>query len=129
MKEYALAIIAGMWLADGVILLAVPRFIIDHVRTAIEINVALWPWQLFAVVAGIILFWAGLELRYQPLWICMAGGMVSKGLFLAFAPALWRDRIVAWSLGREDVDYRFWGLGLCTLALLLLHALGWIGQE
>ena len=129
MKEYALAIIAGMWLADGVVLVAVPRFIIDQVRTAIQIKTAFWPWQLFAVVAGIVLFWGGLELRYQPLWICAAGGMVCKGLFLSFAPAPWRDRLVAWSLGREDVDYRFWGLGLCTLALLLLHALGWIGQE
>jgi hypothetical protein len=27
------------------------------------------------------------------------------------------------------VDYRFWGLGLCTLAVLLLHALGWIGNR
>ncbi len=129
MKEYALAMIAGMWLADGVVLLAVPRFIIDHGRTAIQSNIALWPWQLFAVVAGLVLFWAGLELRYQPLWICTAGGMICKGLFLSLAPAPWRDRIVAWSLGREDVDYRFWGLGLCALAVLLLHALGWIGQE
>jgi hypothetical protein len=129
MKEYALAIIAGMWLADGLALLVVPRFIIDHVRSTIQINTALWPWQLFAVVAGILLFWAGLELRYQPLWICAAGGMVGKGLSLAFAPAQRRERVVAWSLGREDVDYRFWGLGLCTLAVLLLHALGWIGRE
>jgi hypothetical protein len=27
------------------------------------------------------------------------------------------------------VDYRFVGIGLCTLAALLLHALGWLGQE
>jgi len=129
MKEYALAIIAGMWLADGIALLVAPRFIIDHVRSAIQINTALWPWQLFAVVAGILLFWAGLELRYQPIWICTAGGMVCKGLFLAFAPLQKREGFVGWALGREDVDYRFWGLGLCTLAVLLLHALGWIGQE
>jgi len=129
MKEYALAVIAGMWLADGVALLGAPRFVIDHVRTIIQIDTALWLWQLFAVVAGIALFWAGLELQYQPLWICAAGGMVGKGASLAFAPAHRREQLVAWSLGREDMDYRFWGLGLCTLAVLLLHALGWIGQE
>lgn len=129
MKEYALAIIAGMWLADGLALLVAPRFIIGQVRTAIQINITLWPWQLFAVLAGIVLFWAGFELRYQPLWICAAGGMVCKGLFLAFAPTQRRERVVAWSLGRGDVDYRFWGLGLCALAVLLLHALGWIGQQ
>jgi len=30
---------------------------------------------------------------------------------------------------REDIDYRFCGLGLCTLAILLLYALGWIGRS
>ena len=25
----------------------------------------------------------------------------------------------------EDIDYRIRGLGLCTLAVLLLYALGW----
>ncbi|MBI3357620.1 MAG: hypothetical protein HY038_12810 [Nitrospirae bacterium] len=129
MKEYALAMIAGMWLADGLALLLLPRFVIDHVRTAIQITTALRPWQLSSVFVGTALFWAGLELQYQPLWICAAGGMVCKGIFLAFAPAPRREQLVAWSLGREDVDYRFWGRGLSTLAVLLLHALGWIGQE
>lgn len=128
-KEYALAIIAGMWLADGLALLIAPRYIIDHVRAAIQLNTTLWPWQLFAVMAGMVLFWAGFDLPYQPLWICAGGGMVGKGLFLALAPASNRERVVAWSLGREDVDYRFWGLGLCALAVLLLHALGWVGQK
>ena len=27
----------------------------------------------------------------------------------------------------KDIDYRIRGLGLCTLAVLLLYALGWIG--
>jgi hypothetical protein len=129
MKEYALGLIAGMWLADGIALLVAPRFIITRVRTAVQLNAALWPWQLFAVAAGLILFWAGLELRYQPLWICAAAGMVVKGLFLTLAPARTRERVVTWSLGREDVDYRFWGLGLCTLAVLLLHALGWFSAS
>jgi len=128
MKEYALAMIGGMWLVDGLALLVAPRFVIDHVRTAVQTTPALHPWQLFLVAVGAVLFWAGLGLRYQLLWICAAEGMVCKSLFLAFASAQMRDQLVAWSLGREDVDYRFWGLGLCTLAVLLLHALGWIGQ-
>ena len=128
MKEYALAAIAGIWLADGVMLLVAPRFVVDRVRHAVHANMALWPWQLFAVVAGVILCVAGLELRYQPLWVLSAGGMVFKGLFLAFGPRSWRERVVAWFLSRETVDYRFGGLGLCTLAVLLLHALGWLGE-
>lgn len=99
MEEYALAMIAGVWLADGVALLVAPRFVIDHVRMAIQINTALWPWQLFAIVAGVVLLWAGRELQYQPLWICAAGGMLSKGVFLAFAPAQMREKLMAWSLG------------------------------
>lgn len=129
MREYALAAIAGMWLADGVSLLIAPQFVIKRVRAAVEAHMALWPWQLLSAVAGVILGITGLDLQHQPLWLLCAGGMSLKGLFLAFGPKLWRERALAWSLGREDVDYRFWGLGLCTLAALLLHALGWIGQE
>jgi hypothetical protein len=129
MKEYALGMIAGIWMADGLALLVAPRFIIDHIRLATHINMTVWPWQLFAITAGIALLVGGLDLRYQPLWICAAIGMLCKGLFLLLAPAQKRDSVMAWSLGREDVDYRFWGLGLCALALLLLHALGWIGAE
>lgn len=128
-KEYALAMIAGMWLADGIALLLAPRFIIDHLRTAFQIHSALWPWQLFAIAAGVVLLIAGFDLRYQPLWTCTAGGMMAKGMFLAGAPSAWRERVVGWLLAREDVDYRFWGLGLCALAVLLLHALGWLGYE
>lgn len=129
MKEYALAMIAGMWLADGIALIIAPRFIIENVRNAISLRTALWPWQWSAVVAGLVLLLAGFDLRYQPLWWCVAAGMMGKGIFLASAPSAPRERLVQWLLGREDVDYRLWGLSLCTLAVLLLHALGWIGQE
>lgn len=129
MKEYALAMIAGMWLADGIALLALPRFIINHLRLAVHMPTALWPWQLLAITAGAVLLIAGFDLRYQPLWTCIAAGMMAKGIFLAGAPGAWRDRVVSWLLAREDVDYRLWGLGLCTLAVLLLHALGWLGRE
>ena len=127
-KEYALAMIAGMWLADGVALLVVPRFIVNAARAVVHIKARLWPWQIVAMVAGGLLFWAGWDLRYQILWVCTATGMVSKALFLVAAPSAWQERVVGWVLAREDIDYRFGGLGLCTLAVLLLHALGWIGQ-
>ena len=129
MKEYIGAVIAGMWLADGVALLLAPSFNIHHVRAAIQIKFARWPWRASAAIGGVMLFWTGLGLRYQALWIGVAGAMVCKGLFLALAPAAWRDRLLTWTLAREEVDYRFWGLGLCALAVLLLHALGWIGKE
>ncbi|MBX9692017.1 MAG: hypothetical protein K2Z81_06510, partial [Cyanobacteria bacterium] len=63
----------------------------------------------------------------HPLWVMTATVMLVKGLFFALGPITWRTRLVEWCLNREEVDYRFVGIGLCTLAVLLLHALGWLG--
>jgi uncharacterized protein YjeT (DUF2065 family) len=129
MKDYALAAIAGIWLADGLSLLLVPRFVVERLREVIRQQPTIWTWQWLSVVAGAILLIAALPLRYQPLWFLTALCMLIKGIFLALGPKTWRLRLVEWGLNREDVDYRFVGIGLCTLAALLLHALGWLGQE
>ena len=50
--------------------------------------------------------------------------MVIKSGFLAWGTADWRTPLLSWCFTREAVDYRFFGLWLCTLAVLLLHALG-----
>jgi len=124
--DYALTTIAGIWFADGLLLLLVPRFIITHLRQTLAESPAILRWEWLAVAGGGIVLTAGQHLHYQPLWIITAGVMIVKGLFLAMGPSTWRTRVLDWCLSREDVDYRFWGLGLCTLATLLLHALGWI---
>lgn len=129
MKDYALAAIAGIWLADGLSLLLVPRFVVERLREVLREQPTIWTWQWLSVVAGAVLLVAALPLRYQPLWFLTALAMLTKGLFLALGPESWRSRLVGWCLNREDVDYRFVGIGLCTLAALLLHALGWLGQE
>lgn len=129
MRDYALAAIAGIWLADGLSLLLVPLFMVERLREVIRQQPTIWTWQWLSVVAGAVLLFAALPLRYQPLWILTALAMLIKGLFLALGPEAWRSRLVEWCLNREDVDYRFVGIGLCTLAALLLHALGWLGQE
>lgn len=129
MKDYALAAIAGIWLADGLSLLLVPRFMVERLREVIRQQPTIWTWQWLSVVAGTVLLFEAIPLRYQPLWILTALAMLIKGLFLALGPEAWRSRLVEWCLNREDVDYRFVGIGLCTLAALLLHALGWVGQE
>lgn len=126
--DYALAAIAGIWLADGVVLLLVPRTVMTQVRDVVQQSPRLLQWELLSIVAGLFLAFAGRELPYQPLWFITAGGMVGKGLFLTVGPQSWRDRMFAWCEAREDVDLRFWGLGLSSLAVLLLHALGWIGR-
>lgn len=128
MKDYALAFLAGVWLADGVSLLIAPRAVIDRVREIARINPAVFRWQILGIGAGLALLALGLDLAYQPLWTITAVGMIGKSLFLWLGPAGLRDRALAWCSARDDVDYRFWGLGLCALAVLLLHALGWIGR-
>ena len=129
MRDFALATIAGIWFADGLLLLAVPRFIITHLRQTLTESPAILHWEWLAVVGGGIVLIAGQSLAYQPLWIITAGGMIVKGLFLSVGPSKWRNLVLEWCLSREDVDYRFWGLGLCALAMLLLHALGWISRS
>jgi hypothetical protein len=128
MKEYALACLAGVWLADGVALLTAPRVVMNQVREIVLNKPGIFRWQILAVAAGFALVVLGLDLRYKLLWIIAGLGMTVKGLFLWLGSGTLRDQLIEWCLTRENVDYRFWGLGLCTLAVLLLHALGWIGR-
>ncbi len=128
MKEYALAFLAGIWLTDGVTLLAAPRAIMNRVWEVTSNKPDMFRWQALAVAAGLALLVLGLDLPYRLLWITVGAGMVAKGLLLWLGPKVLRDRLLEWCMAREDIDYRFWGLGLCTLAVLLLHALGWIGR-
>lgn len=128
MNEYVLVFLAGVWFADGVSLLIAPRAVMDRVRGAAVNSPGIFRWQIVSVAAGLALLILGWPLAYRPLWIITALGMITKGLFLWLGPAGLRARLVAWCVAREEVDYRFWGLGLCALAVLLLHALGWIGQ-
>jgi hypothetical protein len=51
-----------------------------------------------------------------------------KSSLLAWGPAPWRESLLNWCFSREAIDYRFIGLGLCALAVLLLHALG-LGRQ
>lgn len=129
MVTYVLAAIAGIWMADGVALLVAPRHVMAHVRAALALAPSLLRWQGAAACLGVVLLLGTEGIHYQPLWMVTGSAMVLKGLFLAVGPEPWRHWLVDWCLQREDVDYRFWGLGLCALAALLLHALGWIGNR
>lgn len=129
MNHYVLAAIAGIWLADGLSLLIAPRFVIERVREALQMNPSLRFWQLLSAAAGIALLLGTREFPYQPLWTLTATVMMIKGVFLAWGFPAWRSLVIEWCVQREDVDYRFVGIGLCTLAVLLLHALGWLGHE
>lgn len=127
--RYLLALIAGLWLADGLAFLVAPRRIMDLLKQALELSPTLVRWGGLAALLGIILLVGGQGLRYQPLWAIVGIVMMLKGLFLTFGPDGWRRLVLAWCLQRDEVDYRFWGLGLCALAILLLDALGWLQGE
>lgn len=122
-----MAAIAGIWMADGLSLLVAPRQVMARVREMLVLSPGLLRWEGVAAFLGILLLLGGGGLHYQPLWMVAGTAMIVKGLFLALGPGRIRKDVLEWCLQREDVDYRFWGLGLCTLALLLLHALGWLG--
>ena len=127
--NYLLAAIAGVWMADGLALLLAPRQVITRLREVLALSPAMLRLEGVAACLGILLLLGTEGLHYQPLWLITGTAMVMKGVFLAVGPEQWRQWVVGWCLEREDVDYRFWGLGLCALALLLLQALGWLGND
>ncbi len=123
--EYVLAAISGIWIADGLSLLVAPKQVIARVREVVELSPRILKWEAFASLLGLILLLGTQDLSYHLLWLIIGASMVLKGLFLAWGPEPLRDRVLTWCLQRDDIDYRFWGLGLCTIAILLLHALEW----
>lgn len=127
--KYVLAAIAGIWMADGLALLVAPSQVIARMREVLALSPTMLRWEALASGLGVILLLGTEGIRYQPLWMIAGTVMVAKGLFLAVGPERWRHVLLQWCLHREEVDYRFWGLGLCALALLLLHALGWLGNQ
>ena len=124
-----MAALAWIWPDDGIALLVAPRYIITQVRELLPQSPAILQWELIAIFGGVFLFFAAPELPYQWLWMVTAGDMIAKGGFLSIGTHSWRGSVIDWCGGREDIDYRFWGLGLCALAVLLLYALGWIGRS
>lgn len=127
--KYILAAIAGIWMADGLSLLVAPRHVVTRMREVLEVSPTMFRWEGLSVLLGLLLLAGGEGLRYQPLWVLCGVVMMLKGMVFFVGPERWRHLALDWFLGREDVDHRFFGLGLCALALLLLHALGWLGTE
>ncbi len=129
MKSFVLGALAVIWMTDGLALLIAPRYIVKYVREMIAQSPSIYRWGVFSAVAGTALSVFSFDLLFHPLWIGVGIAMMLKGCGLWLAPERLRDPVVTWCLSREDVDYRFVGLGLCGLAVLLLRALGWIGAS
>ncbi len=128
MTPYVLATVAGIWMADGVCLLIAPGLLIAKLREMLTRSPSLFRWEVIPMIFGLVLIASAQDFRYQPLWTVTGSAMIAKGIFLLASPSSWRQPVLDWCMSREEVDYRFLGLGLCTLAILLLHALGWVGS-
>lgn len=120
--------IAGLWMADGLALLVAPERMIAMLRQSLIVSPKFLKWGGLAGLLGLALLVGTQSIAYQPLWIIVGLSMVAKGIFLYAGSDLWRISLVKWCLEREPVDYRIWGLGLCTLSILLLDAMNW-GRE
>lgn len=120
---YLLAAIALIWLADGLALLAAPRPVVTLLRETLTASPRLLRWEAVAAALGVGLLVAAPALWLGALWGVTGAVMIVKGLFLAGGPPALRQRVLEWWLGLDDVDYRLWGIGLCTLAVLLFRAL------
>ena len=127
--SYLLMIIAGLWMADGIVLLVAPLRMIALLKESLAASPGMMNWSVVsAVLGGILILQVG-ELDYRPLWFVAGLAMIAKGLFFLLGSPEHRRLVVKWCLTREAVDYRFWGLGLCTLSVLLLDALGAWGSK
>ncbi len=111
-------------MADGLALLCVPLPVIRRVQESLQQSPHLLRWQAVGVGLAVILIIHSAQLPYQALWWIAGGAMGIKSAFLAWGPPAWRMSFLSWCFSREAIDYRFIGLGLCALAVLLLHALG-----
>ena len=112
-------------MADGVALIFWPQRVIGTLRQSLIVAPGFLRWGGLAALLGIFLLFGTREIAYQPLWVFVGMSMIAKGIFLYGGSDRLRLRVVKWCLEREAVDYRIWGLGLCTLSVLLLDALNW----
>lgn len=113
-------------MADGLALLVAPLRIVEQVRQALSTSPTLAKWSGLTLVGGLILLVQASALPYPVLWMVTGFAMVAKGGFFLLSNDEMRQSVLQWCLSREAVDYRFWGLGLCTLSVLLIHACGWL---
>lgn len=121
--------LAVIWAIDGLALLFTPRAVMGFMRDSLDQEGRLARWWGLTGIMGLVLLRLPDTFRFQPLWLIVGGAMIAKGLFVGLAPERWRRPALTWSLSREDVDYRLWGLALCTLALLLGNGLGVFGPQ
>jgi hypothetical protein len=128
-KDLLLPLLAGVWMLDGLCLLAIPLLIVQNVRELLARSPRMLYWEIVSIILGSVLIATSWDGSSWLLWSGVGSTMIAKGLFLLAGPSSWRQPAIEWCLSREAVDYRFVGLGLVTLALLLFRTLGWLAHS
>lgn len=114
-----LAAIGLIWLASGLVLIAVPRWWSDLV-TALGTR----PDRRFAtaqvmILIGLALVVGAASLQTVWLWGILGTIAVLKGMFFLGAPAWMRARVVDWWCRSPTWSHRIAGLAMVGLAVLL----------
>lgn len=97
---------------------------IGQIRQTLVASPSMRRWSGVTLVAGMILLLEASALTCQGLWMVIGVAMVVKGGFFLLSNEDTCRSALQWCVSREAVDDRFWGLGLCALSMLLIHALG-----
>ncbi|HKN86731.1 MAG TPA: hypothetical protein VJV04_07730 [Nitrospiraceae bacterium] len=108
--RYVLAMIAGIWMADGLALLVAPRHVMVQVRDVLAIAPKILSWEGLAAGLGICLLAGTRGLHYEILWTMTGAAMVLKGVFLMMGPEPWRQRALEWCLSARTSTIDFGGL-------------------
>ncbi len=128
-RDLLLPVIGGLWMFDGLCLLAFPLLLVRNARDLLARSPRLVYWEIVSVGFGIVVIATTWDSSAHLLWSGVGSAMIVKGLFFVAGPPRWRQAAIEWCLSREAVDYRFVGLGLVTLALLLFRTLGWLAHS
>ena len=102
---------------------------IGQIRQTLVASPSMRRWSGVTLVAGMILLLEASDLTCQGLWMVIGVAMVVKGGFFLLSNEDTCRSALQWCVSREAVDDRFWGLGLCALSMLLIHALGGFGAQ
>jgi len=120
-----LAALAGVCLANSIALRVAPCYVITQARELLQQFPAILRWELLPIIGGVFLLFARAGTAL-PMALDGDGRIRDhQGAFLSIETHSRRRPVIDWWVGQAGVDYRFRGLGLCTLAILLLYALGW----
>jgi uncharacterized protein YjeT (DUF2065 family) len=114
-----LTIIALLWAASGVMLIAVPSSFTDRVRRTFADPLPRFFMMQAAILIGLILVLGTSTHQASWLWFAIGGIAILKGMFFLGAPAKLREPILDWWCRWPQWSQRIYGGLVVALAALL----------